>query len=417
MVKSRLRTIELFAGVGGFRIGLKAADENAFEVVWSNQFEPSTKRQHASEVYVKSFGPENHSNQDINEVLKEDFEQIPDHDLLVGGFPCQDYSVAKARNYSNGIEGKKGVLWWAIHAILSRKGTRKPSYLMLENVDRLLTSPAKARGRDFAILMSSLSQLGYIVEWRIVNAADYGMPQKRKRVFICGYHTSSIIGQKVTENNHEEWLTKNGVMQNAFPTNREVEQISRFDLLQTPLELSEQGPLNQKNKSPFHNAGIMIGKMITTARLKPVEMQTYETLRDVVLDYSLISNDLFIEPSEMEKWNFLKGAKKVPKISKSGHQYMYAEGPIAFPDSLDKPSRTIITGEGGKSPSRHKHVIESPNGSLRRLSPVELERLNGFPDNHTAGLTDTKRAFLMGNALVVGVVEKLAKSLLNTHSS
>ena len=142
MVKSRLRTIELFAGVGGFRIGLKAADENAFEVVWSNQFEPSTKRQHASEVYVKSFGPENHSNQDINEVLKEDFEQIPDHDLLVGGFPCQDYSVAKARNYSNGIEGKKGVLWWAIHAILSRKGTRKPSYLMLENVDRLLTSPA-----------------------------------------------------------------------------------------------------------------------------------------------------------------------------------------------------------------------------------------------------------------------------------
>lgn len=412
-----MRVVELFAGVGGFRLGLQAAANDAFDVVWSNQFEPSTKKQHASEVYVKSFGPENHSNQDLNEVLKQDFDQIPDHDLLVGGFPCQDYSVAKARNYSNGIEGKKGVLWWAIHEILSRKGKRKPSYLMLENVDRLLTSPAKARGRDFAILLSSLSQLGYIVEWRIVNAADYGMPQKRKRVFICGYHTSSPIGQKIIRHNPDEWLSGNGVMQNAFPTNQEIEQIHYFDMLLTPLELSEQGPLNLKNQSPFRNAGIMIGKKITTARLTPIEMPAYKTLGDVILDYSLISNDLFIEPSEMEKWTFLKGAKKVPKISKSGHLYTYAEGPISFPDSLDKPSRTIITGEGGKSPSRHKHVIESPNGSLRRLSPVEMERLNGFPDHHTAGLTDTKRAFLMGNALVVGVVERLAKSLLKTHLS
>ena len=412
-----MKVVELFAGVGGFRLGLEAAAKDAFNVVWSNQFEPSTRKQHASEIYVKYFGPENHSNRDINEVLRDNFEQIPDHDLLVGGFPCQDYSIAKARNYSNGIEGKKGVLWWAIHEILSRKGLRKPNYLMLENVDRLLTSPAKARGRDFAILLSSLSQLGYIVEWRIVNAADYGMPQKRKRVFICGYNKSSPIGQKILEYNAEEWLTENGVMQTAFPTDHEVEQTHRFELLETPLELSEQGPLNIKNQSPFRNAGIMIGKKVTTARLTPTEMQTYKTLGDVVLDNSFISNDLFIEPSEMEKWNFLKGAKKVPKVSKSGHQYTYAEGPISFPDSLDKPSRTIITGEGGKSPSRHKHVIESPNGNLRRLSPVEMERLNGFPDNHTAGIADTKRAFLMGNALVVGVVELLAKALLDRHLS
>jgi DNA (cytosine-5)-methyltransferase 1 len=410
-----MKVIELFAGVVGFRLGLMAANRNAFEIVWSNQFEPSTKKQYASEIYVKSFGPENHSNQDINKVIKHNFEQIPDHDLLVGGFPCQDYSVAKARNYSNGIEGKKGALWWAIHEILSSKGSKKPNYLILENVDRLLTSPVKARGRDFAILLSSLSQLGYIIEWRIINAADYGMPQRRKRVFICGYHKASPIGQKIIKRNTEEWLIENGVIQAAFPTKQEVEALYRFNLHETPLELSEQGPLNGKNKSPFHNSGIMMGKEVTTARLTPIEMQTYKTLGDVLLDPTLISNDLFLEPSEMEKWNFLKGAKKVPKISKSGHEYTYAEGAISYPDRLDKPSRTIITGEGGRSPSRHKHVIQSQNGSLRRLSPVEMERLNGFPDNYTAGLTDTKRAFLMGNALVVGVVERLAKSLLETH--
>ena len=113
-------------------------------------------------------------------------------------------------------------------------------------------------------------------------------------------------------------------------------------------------------------------------------------------------------------WKYLKGKKKEPRKSKSGgYSYQFAEGRMTFPDALDRASRTIVTGEGGSGASRFKHVVETKSGKLRRLTPVELERLNMFPDNHTKEATDTKRAFFMGNALVVGVVEKLSRSLIN----
>jgi DNA (cytosine-5)-methyltransferase 1 len=113
-----------------------------------------------------------------------------------------------------------------------------------------------------------------------------------------------------------------------------------------------------------------------------------------------------------EMWEYLKGTKKEKRITKDGFEYNYSEGSMVYPDALDNASRTIITGEGGNSPSRFKHVVESDRG-LRRLTPIELERLNMFPDDHTKlnGVTDTKRAFFMGNALVVGVVEKIGEAL------
>ena len=127
-----LRVVELFAGVGGFRIGLEGPpgsnERDKYAVVWSNQWEPSTKKQHAAEVYVERWGLKQSEtnplefyadgevfvNDDIAEI---DTKDIPDHDLLVGGFPCQDYSVAKTAKHAAGIEGKKGVLWWEIHRI------------------------------------------------------------------------------------------------------------------------------------------------------------------------------------------------------------------------------------------------------------------------------------------------------------
>ena len=183
VINQTIRTIELFAGVGGFRIGLEKAKRNnsEFKIVWSNQWEPSTKTQHASDVYCARFGFENHCNEDIATV---DVSEIPDHDLLVGGFPCQDYSVASTLKNSHGLVGKKGVLWWEIHRIIRDKKENAPKYLLLENVDRLLKSPASQRGRDFAIILSSLNELGYAVEWRVINASEYGMPQRRRRIFI-----------------------------------------------------------------------------------------------------------------------------------------------------------------------------------------------------------------------------------------
>ena len=198
---NKIKVAELFAGVGGFRLGLEGWEKKSassgytkpiksiYEIVWSNQWEPSTKTQHASLVYEKRFGKSGHSNEDITTV---DVATIPDHDLLVGGFPCQDYSVATTLKNSKGLIGKKGVLWWSIHKILGEK-KKKPKYIFLENVDRLLISPSKQRGRDFAIILKSLDDLGYAVEWRVINAADYGMPQRRKRIFILGYSKNTTL--------------------------------------------------------------------------------------------------------------------------------------------------------------------------------------------------------------------------------
>ena len=141
-----LKVVELFSGVGGFRLGL---EKNKFEVIWSNQWEPSTKKQHASMVYEARFGKKGHSNENIALVATD---EIPDHDLLCGGFPCQDYSVATTLNNSKGLKGKKGVLWWSIYRILEEKKNKRPKYLFLENVDRLLKSPGTQRGRDLSLI-------------------------------------------------------------------------------------------------------------------------------------------------------------------------------------------------------------------------------------------------------------------------
>ena len=229
-----IKTIELFAGVGGFRVGLERAnikENDPFEVIWSNQWEPSTKVQHASDVYEKHWGKKNHSSDDIAEVIKRDLKvpkkdrEIPVHDLLVGGFPCQDYSVAKTLSRSGGIKGKKGVLWWSIYNILDLMGSKAPKYLMLENVDRLLKSPSTQRGRDFAIMLSSLSALGYAAEWRVINAAEYGMPQRRKRVYIMAYRTGTsmnkTIKQLAKKGKAFDWVSESGIMNEAFKMNFE----------------------------------------------------------------------------------------------------------------------------------------------------------------------------------------------------
>jgi DNA (cytosine-5)-methyltransferase 1 len=412
---NKIKTIELFAGVGGFRLGLEKSKQ--FKVIWSNQYEPLTKIQHASDVYRARFPDANHSDVDIARVIDEDFKSIPDHDLLVGGFPCQDYSVARTLKKSSGIQGKKGVLWWSIHAILKNK-TNPPKYLMLENVDRLLKSPVSQRGRDFAIMLSSLSELGYIVEWRVINAADYGMPQRRKRVYIMAYKSDSDIGKEIKQlKSPVDWITDKGVMQDAFPMNDHPipSKSDKYFVIDRDLDkITNDTKAYTSKDRPFGTIGIMIDREVYTDSAVAEEYKgKTQTLGSILQDEKDVPAEFFISKADLEKWVYLKGAKKEERTASSGHVYHYSEGPVTFPDALDRASRTIITGEGGKGPSRFKHVVETPSGRLRRLTPVELERLNMFPDNHTEGATDTKRAFFMGNALVIGVVEKLGKSLAN----
>lgn len=403
---NKIKVVELFAGVGGFRIGLEGASD-AYETIWNNQWEPSTVHQDASLVYRARFGSKGHSNQDINLVPTKN---IPDHDLLVGGFPCQDYSVASTLSRSGGIEGKKGVLWWQIYRILDEKGDNRPNYIFFENVDRLLGSPAKQRGRDFAIILASLSDLGYTVEWRVINAAEYGMPQRRRRTYIVGYRDGSVVDGKIEE--LDKWVLYDGVMAKAFPFEGKEGTTSVFNIEGTIREVSDGFNKGHKD-SPFGDAGVMRSRHVYSIDTTPVYEGTTMTLGGNLVDEELVPEEFFIPENEVAKWEYEKGAKKIERTSKEGYKYIFSEGGMAFPDYLDRPSRTIITGEGGSAASRFKHVVLTPSGRYRRLIPIELERLNMFPDNHTLhpGVSDGRRAFLMGNALVCGVVQNIGKSL------
>jgi DNA (cytosine-5)-methyltransferase 1 len=353
----------------------------------------------------------------VQKVVADDFKQIPDHDLLVGGFPCQDYSVARTLNQAAGISGKKGVLWWSIHGILSKKKAKAPDYLMLENVDRLLKSPASQRGRDFAIMLASLSDLGYAVEWRVINAADYGLPQRRRRIFILGYKKGTDSYKAISSTkDHADWLLRKGVVTRAFPASASG-KLKVFDITGRLDEISKNFSSDKPNATPFENSGVMVGRKVFTMKTTAHHNGKKMTLADIIIDEKEVPKEFFISDKDLKRWKYLKGGKKEKRKSKSGFEYAYSEGPVTFPDPLAKPSRTIVTGEGGSSPSRFKHVIRTESGKLRRLMPIELERLNMFPDEHTKFMLDgrivpdMRRAFIMGNALVVGIVEALGRSL------
>lgn len=398
---------ELFAGVGGFRIGLARA---GWKTVFSNQWEPSTKKQHASEVYVARFGTAGHSNEDIATVA-----DIPTVDLLVGGFPCQDYSVAKTLNTARGLEGKKGVLWWEILRLVEKK---RPKFVFLENVDRLLKSPSTQRGRDFAIMLKTLMDAGYFVEWRVVNAAEYGFPQRRIRVFIVAQRLSRVKNRKTLD--RVEWLTKTGILAQALPVISKVTSPSHVDLRGETVTISDYFNLGG-GKSPFENAGVAFDGFATTVKVAARTPSKTMTLGDVVLPEEDVSESFWVDSGALVEWKYLKGAKSIRRVHKgSGEEYNYQEGSMAFPDLLTNPSRTILTGEGGASASRFKHIIQVGR-RYRRLTPLELERLNGFPDDwtrcdlHGNEVSDVRRAFFMGNALVVGLIERVGKEIAKRY--
>lgn len=403
--------VELFAGVGGFRCGLnrvelknnKVYEKGNWDFLWANQWEPSTKTQDAFDCYIKRFGNENASNIDIFDVDKK---IIPDHTLLVGGFPCQDYSVAQTLSSSKGIEGKKGVLWWAIDDILK---TKKPPFVLLENVDRLLISPAKQRGRDFGIILRSFLDRGYAVEWRVINAGDYGFPQRRRRVFIFAYHKSTNYYRQMNKTNLEDIVSKKGLFIKQFPIKEEKVEYNSFDIskkiYETLLDVSN------KFKEQFYNAGVMIKGKVYTVKTE-AECSKITPLKDIIQKEE-VNKKFFLNKEQLKKFKYLKGSKKIPRVKPNGDEYYYSEGAMSFPDNLNLPARTMLTSEGGVS--RTTHVIEDYiTKEIRLLTPIECERINGFPDNWTnTGMTDKKRNFMMGNALVVGIVEKIGKEIEN----
>lgn len=392
-----IRVVELFAGVGGFRVGLNRASK-AYDFVWANQWEPGKTKQYAFECYVHHFGSSaNHVNEDISKVK----DQIPEHDLLVGGFPCQDYSVAATG--AKGIQGKKGVLWWEIRDILESK---RPKYVLLENVDRLIKSPSSQRGRDFGIMLKSLDDLGYVTEWRVINAADYGHAQRRRRVFIFAYLKNSDLFANTVVFDDKEIILDYGIMARTFNCllNEKKKPIS--------IELNEFDSLvdmTQRFKGDFHNAGICRNGIIYSCEVQPIKIES-KTLRSVL--ESGVTDKKYYISDNIDKWVYLKGSKKIPRVKPNGELYNYSEGAISFPEKLDFPSRTMLTSES--SVNRSTHVVEDlTTKKLRVLTEIECERLNEFDDNWTnTGMPNKFRYFCMGNALVTGLIERIGLTLV-----
>ena len=406
--------VELFAGVGGFRCGFnevefdgnKVTEKNNWNFVWANQWEPSTKTQAAFDCYTERFGEDSCICQDIGEVDKT---IIPDHTVLVGGFPCQDYSVARSLSNEKGIEGKKGVLWWEIAEVLE---TKQPPFVLLENVDRLLRSPSTQRGRDFGIMLRTFLDNGYAVEWRVINAAEYGFPQRRRRVFIFAYHKSTNYYKKMLKVPLEQIVYKNGI----FAKNFQIKdtQLDKEHANISPKKYEDLIVLNNEFDLHFFNAGCMVNGEIRTYKVEPVECKNNTLLKDV-LENGEIDEKYIISPEKLEKWKYLKGSKKLERKKPNGETYCYSEGAIAFPDHLDAPARTMLTSESTTNRSSHIIAVDEKKDLYRTLTPVEAERIQMFPDNWTniesKAMTERRRYFMMGNALVVGIVERLGKYL------
>ena len=392
--------VELFAGVGGFRVGMERLDEN-WQTVWFSQWEPNAKTQWAHDCYVRHFGESKDlkgnitTGIDIAKVTKDD---IPNHTLLVGGFPCQDYSVAHSLSTSKGIEGKKGVLWWQIRDILIAK---KSPFVMLENVDRLIKSPASQRGRDFGVILACLNQLGYSVEWRVVNAAVYGAAQRRRRTFIFAYRQDTRYGQEMSSYSPSDIINNCGFMVQAFPIKESAVRLKSVSLDDDIVKVSDEFSFL------FETAGFMRDGEIFTTKVSELEEEP-KTLGEILVKCDV--DDYYVKSSDLNSWVQMKGSKKKERTTAEGFTYTFSEGAIPFLDYYDKPSRTMLTSEGTKN--RSTHIVADPGkGTIRILTPIECERLQGFDDDWTEGMPDRMRRFCMGNALVVSMVTRMGAVL------
>lgn len=409
-----LTVVELFAGVGGFRVGLndiKSFDENDkaienrnWKFVWANQFEPSTKAQPAYNCYCTRFGKEHTSNIDIQEEvshLDEDADYIPNHSLLVGGFPCQDYSVARSLSGEKGIEGKKGVLFWSIAKILHVK---KPPFVLLENVDRLLKSPSKQRGRDFGIMLRTFNDEGYDVEWRVINAAEYGARQRRRRTFIFAWRKDTKYAEAFSDMKIEDIIAKEGLFAKQLPINLIDTPIRTYDVT----SYEDTVEMTEKFHANFENTGCMVNGQVVTFKTEP-QFKEPIPLKDTLLHN--VDKKFYLNDKQKEKFEYLKGSKRITRTNAEGFTYNFSEGKIAYPENIDLPSRTMLTSEGTVNRSSHV-VADLDTGEKRIITPVEAERLQHFPDNWTnTGMTDRQRYFMMGNALVTFIINTLEPRL------
>jgi len=408
--------IELFAGVGGFHIGLngidsidengRAIDSGKWKFTWTNQWEPSTKAQPAYECLVQRFGHlgEEISNQDVTTV---ETSTVPYANLIVGGFPCQPFSVAATLDKSHGITGAKGQLFADIIRIAQY---HQVPFMLLENVDRFLKSPASKKGRDFGVMLRAFYDVGYDLEWRVINAADYGFPQRRRRTFLFIWRRDTVYAERIGKEKPEDIIFDKGLFATPFPLEK-PENLNPGHIAVVAGPYMTPQDIFDNFSFKFENSGVMLDGHITTCRFNPIcEDQT--TLGEIMEDGD-VDQACFLNDRQNEKMAYFRASKRLLRTRADGTQWYYSEGAMDYPDPIDKPARTMLTGEG--SISRTSHVIaDKKTGHYRILTPLECERIQTFPDGWTdCGMTDRQRRFMMGNALVCGIIKRLEPYLSN----
>lgn len=375
-----MTAIELFAGVGGFRLGL---ERNKIGVVYANEWD-----KYASKIYDKNFGGGGVDRRSIADVPADD---IPDHDLICGGFPCQAFSVAGKRR---GFEETRGTLFFEIMRIARHHRT---PYLFLENVKGLLSHD---EGRTFETILRTLDELGYDCQWQVLNSKDFGVPQNRERVFIIGHLRDQPRPEVFPLEDHigqvSEASRDAGGRKEAFIKTRHLSQNGRLVSDSITLQASETPHIVTLN--PGVAAGgavipkIIDGKPSTTRRGFVKEGYTGAIDGDA---NQLVANTLTSSDGGMSERHTMVAV--APRGRDGINTPEYRDDDVA---------NALRASTGGSS----KPMI-SDSTRIRRLTPIECERLQGFPDNWTEGVSDNQRYKMMGNAVTVNVIEAIAARL------
>jgi len=330
-----MKYISLFSGIGGFDLAL---DRLGHECVWANDFD-----KYAGQIYNSRFNRQI----DTRDIRLVKTDELPDFDLLVGGFPCQAFSIAGKRL---GFEDTRGTLFFEIARIIKDK---RPKYFLLENVKGLLNHN---RGETFQTILATINELGYESEWQILNSKNHGVPQNRERIFISGY----IRGEP------------------------------RPKILPVRRTNTENPNLREINKSAI--------PVLTPNRLnKKQNGRRFKENGDV--SYTLVCQ-------------FVNGVMvKIPEATKKG----YAEAKVGQSINLSVPNsktrRGRVSDIAQTLDTGMQQYTLTEGYRIRRLTEIECERLQGFPDGFTEGISSTQRYKCLGNAVTVNVVYELARNL------
>ncbi len=491
-----MRYIELFGGIGGFGCGIEKATENnesraikrgetparhslqpngistnnttgdsrkyttSFKDTSSKCVYYSKIDKYAVQTYNKNFGTE----WKPTDIRKVPAESVPDHDVLCAGFPCQSFSIAGKRK---GFVNTRGTLFFEICRIAQAK---RPKILFLENVKGLLSHD---NGRTFATILQSLYELGYWVEWQVLNSKYYGVPQNRERVFIIG-HLGGEPRQKVFplgESNRKDaiQIKRVGHMKGFRRYNQTYDRTGIVESLDTSGGGGHQpcviGMVNQTcmkrnfetpkeiNQYLKDSKGVFtLQELSDCLKLPKTQVEHYfrtdksraiptpeiwlklKSLLPLDDRYDKQINDFYEKEIEFEQTRRVWDADKMSPTLNATQEPMIVhnlqprtgnpnEGGTGH---LSKEDGTVYNMDTGNTQAiecttlygfehgTHKHfneILPKKLGLIRRLTPIECERLQGFPDNWTEGVSDTQRYKQLGNAVTTNVIEAITRNI------